>query len=605
MKKVISLLLCMVMVMTFAISASAIAAVDIRGLSADKANLALNVGETYTLVIKFSPANTTQKLLSLSTSNTNVATIDASGKITAVGAGKAVITVASKSKSNITAKVNVTVARKKPVTLRVEVYDRGNAGGTPADNNYWTKWIQANYGDKNNVTFKFETSPRFDNNAKLQMWMAAGTAPDICYTNELAPVQGFIDLGGLAALDSALDKHGAQLKEFLGPDLLKKGIDVKTGKRFTLRAKKVIDANETTWIRKDWLDKLGLPMPSTTAEWYNAMKAFKEKNPDRMGKVVPFVINFDVGWRAANLLESFRSDKSDYARYVTNGRYIMLFDPGLKEGVRLMNKMYNEGLISREFPLDTGENGIWTSDMINGFGGCIIHNYDYPLRGPSPAILANLQAKRPDAELAPCDPFKDKDGKTTKRLADVAGIQMFVPKTSESKVDEAIKYLNWMTDPDVLFFLQYGEPGKNHEMENGLPKLIAAKGETIMNSANNIDYTMVVNGVIGKTKEDTIKRNSLAYSGSSQALYRDAWLLGIKDGYMPPETGINELPAAEGIYGNAIATRANEVYARTITCKPEEFEDVWKQQTQSMLKAGASQIIEQRKAMWLKYNPKK
>lgn len=603
MKKIVSVILCLAILLSMGISVMAISAVKITGIKVDKANLSLEAGGSKTLVITYTPANTTQKFLTFTTSNANVASIDKDGKIVATGAGKAVITVTSVSNSSISVKVNVTVTKSKPVTLRVEVYDRGNAGGSAADNNYWTKWIQKNYGDNNNVTVKFETSPRFDNNAKLQMWMASGTAPDLCYSNELAPVGNFQDNGGLAPLDEALDKYGAQLKEFLGPDILAKGISVKDGKRYVLRAKRAIDASETSWIRKDWLDKLGLPMPATTTEWYNDMKAFKEKNPDRVGQVVPFVMNYDVGWRAYNMLESFKTDKSNESRFVYNGRYVQVFAPGVKEGVRLLNKMYNEDLISKEFPLDQGENGIWTSDMINGYGGFIIHNYDYPLRGPSPAILSNLKAKKPDAQLVPCDPFKDKDGKTTKRISDIAGIQMFVPRTSANKVNDVIKYLNWMCDSDVLFFLQYGEEGKNHTLENGIPKLVAATGETIMNSANNIDYTMIVNGVVGKTKEDTMKRNSLSYSGDFQKLYIDAWKLGISDGYVPPESAINEQPAADSKYGNAIADKTNAFYARTITCKPADFEQTWQEQTRSLLRSGANEMIADRKALWYKYHP--
>jgi putative aldouronate transport system substrate-binding protein len=604
MKKVLSLILCVCILLSLALSVSGIASVEIKGLSVAKTSIQLDVGASSQLAVTFTPANTTQKLLSFSTSNANVAAIDAKGKILAVAAGKAVITVASQSKSSIKTTIDVTVNKKKPVVLRVEVYDRGNAGGTPPDNNYWTKWIQANYGDKNNVTVKFETSPRFDNNAKLQMWMAAGTAPDLCYTNEIDPVNNFKNNGGLADLNPALNQYGAQLKEFLGDYLLTKGIDSKTGIRFNLRAKKVIDANESSWIRKDWLDKLGLPLPKTTAEWYNDMKAFKAQNPDKMGKVVPFAITNDVGWLAANLLEAYKTDKTDLTRYITNGRYLMIFAPGVKEGIKFMNKMYNEELISKEFPLDTQGN-IWTADFVSGYAGFMTHNYDYPLRAPSPGILVNLQAKRPDALLVPCDPFTDKDGLTTKKLSDVAGIQMFVPKASESKAGEVVKYLNWMTDPDVLFFLQYGEKDKNHTLNNGIPQLIAAKGETIMNSPNNIDYTMIVNGVMGKTKDDTILRNSLAYSGATQQLYVDGWKLGIVNGYVSPEATMNDSTDADGKYGSAMQVKANEVYARTITCKPEEFESVWNSQTQAMLKAGASQIMAERKALWKKTHPGK
>lgn len=598
MKKVVSLLLCFVMMMSIIVTAFGIAVVEIKGIKLDKASLTLEAGASYKLMVILSPANTTQKLLSFSTSNVNVASIDKDGNIIAVDAGKAVITVASTSKSDIAAKMTVTVTKKKPVTLRIEVYDRGNAGGTTPNNNYWTNWIQTNYGDKNNVTLKFETSPRFDNNAKLQMWMAAGTAPDLCYTNETDPVYNFFTNGGLTDLNPALDQYGTKLKEYLGPVLLKKGVDSKTGTRYLLRAKLAVIAQESTWIRKDWLDKLGLPLPTTTTEWYNAMKAFKTENPDSVGKIVPFALTNDVGWTAQPLIESFKTDTTDLTRFMTNNRYMQIFAPGVKDALKFMNKMYNEGLISKEFALDT-QSSIYNADIISGYAGCMIGNYDYPLRAPSPGLINNLQAKKPDAQLVPCDPFTDvKTGLHTKKLGDPAGIQMFVPKTSEKKVGEVIKYLNWMSDPDVLFFLQFGEEGKNHKLVNGMPQSIAAKGDTIQNSSLNIDYTVIVNGLIGKDMEDTINRNSVLYSGVQQQLYIQTFKMAINDGYVPPEQTLNESTAADGKYGSSMTTKANEVYARTITCKPEEFENIWTQQTTAMLKAGGSDILAERKALW-------
>ena len=605
MKKVLSLVLCVCILLSLSLSVSAIASVEIKGLSVAKTSVQLDVGASSQLAVTFTPANTTQKLLSYSTSNANVATIDAKGKILAIAAGKAVITVASQSKPAIKATVNVTVNKKKPVVLRVEVYDRGNAGGTPPDNNYWTKWIQANYGDKNNVTLKFETSPRFDSDAKLQMWMAAGTAPDLCYTYSVDVVNNYFKNGGLTDLNSALDKYGAELKAFLGDYLLTKGVDVKSGARYAMVAKRAVAANEGTWIRQDWLDKLGLPVPKTTDEWYNTMKAFKDKNPDNMGKIIPFGLTPDVGWVAANVLEAYKTDKTDMTRFITSGRYLQIFTPGVKDGLKLLNKMYNEGLLSKEFPLDNLNGNILQADIISGYVGCFTNNYDWALRVPTPGLLTNLQAKKPDAKLVPIDPFTDKDGVTTKKLIDIAGINMFVPKTSSNKADEAIKYLNWMVDPDVLSFLQYGEEGKNHKVVNGVKQIIPATGETIINSPSNGDYTMPVNGVIGKDLDSTIKLNSMVYSGDAQKLYVAAFQASIVNGYIPPEARINETAAAEAKYGSAMVTKANELYAKVITCKPSDFESVWTTQTQSMLRAGASEMMADRKALWLKYFPKK
>ena len=38
------------------------------------------------------------------------------------------------------------------VTLRVPVYDRGAEGVPDVSNNYWTGWIQENFGDKISTT---------------------------------------------------------------------------------------------------------------------------------------------------------------------------------------------------------------------------------------------------------------------------------------------------------------------------------------------------------------------------------------------------------------------------------------------------------------------
>ena len=41
------------------------------------------------------------------------------------------------------------------VTLRVPVYDRGVEGVPDVTNNYWTQWIQENFGDKYNITVEY------------------------------------------------------------------------------------------------------------------------------------------------------------------------------------------------------------------------------------------------------------------------------------------------------------------------------------------------------------------------------------------------------------------------------------------------------------------
>ena len=67
--------------------------VSVAGVSLDKTTLELTEGESQTLKATVAPENATDKSVTWSSSATNIATVDANGKVTAVAAGTATITV--------------------------------------------------------------------------------------------------------------------------------------------------------------------------------------------------------------------------------------------------------------------------------------------------------------------------------------------------------------------------------------------------------------------------------------------------------------------------------------------------------------------------------
>ena len=82
----------------------------------DKTSLTLDVGESDTLTATITPSNATDKSVTWESSDTNIATVDANGKVTAVAPGTATITVTTVDQSK-TATCEVTVtAATVPVT---------------------------------------------------------------------------------------------------------------------------------------------------------------------------------------------------------------------------------------------------------------------------------------------------------------------------------------------------------------------------------------------------------------------------------------------------------------------------------------------------------
>ena len=65
------------------------------------------------------------------------------------------------------------------VKITVPVYDRSKEGFPAVDDNYWTKWVQENFGDKYNIDVQYVAIPRGDVMTKYSLLIAADDTPTI------------------------------------------------------------------------------------------------------------------------------------------------------------------------------------------------------------------------------------------------------------------------------------------------------------------------------------------------------------------------------------------------------------------------------------------
>jgi len=93
-------------------------AVSVTGVSLNKTSLSLKVNESATLTTTIKPSNATNKNVTWSSSNPDIVSVSASGKVTAKSAGTATITVTTKDGSyKATCKVTVTSVKVTGVSL--------------------------------------------------------------------------------------------------------------------------------------------------------------------------------------------------------------------------------------------------------------------------------------------------------------------------------------------------------------------------------------------------------------------------------------------------------------------------------------------------------
>ncbi|KNY25196.1 extracellular solute-binding protein [Pseudobacteroides cellulosolvens] len=494
------------------------------------------------------------------------------------------------AKVNDSTEQDVSKKNKGPqVELKVAVFDRGTKGYV-ADNNFQTKWIQEKFGDPNNIKVTFVPIPRAQEVDKLKVLMASNQAPDICFTYTDSVVVDFAKNGGLTDLTELIDKNAPNLKKFLGEDLLSYGRWDNI--QYAVPAKRVMVAAESTFIRKDWLDKVGLPVPKTTDEFYNAMKAFKEKDPGKLGgKVIPYTFAVDPNnlmWGVSPLLDSFKEKISEEDTYSLPNWLV----PGFKEGMRFLNKMYNEGLLDPKFATDDGKHN--DDNISKGLAGAFIHTFDLTYRAGS--FSDKIKTVAPEGQYIPIDPFVNKEGKHLKFKFNPNGLFIIVPKTSQ-RAAEAIKYLEWMADPEVLFYLQNGEKGVHYlDEKNGIPVNIIPNDKLADdNKANFIDLSIIVNGKEFGSEDKNVEAASYGFPGYEE-LYKQAYSAAMNDASFMPH--LDRAIESKAKYSKVLGEKEVETFIKTITCKPAEFDKTYDTLIQEYLKAGGQQVIDETRAAY-------
>ncbi|MDR2808531.1 MAG: extracellular solute-binding protein [Spirochaetaceae bacterium] len=489
-------------------------------------------------------------------------------------------------------------AGAKPVEITVEVFDRGTDGGkTDPANNEWTKWIQEKVLKDENIIVKFKKVPRWEEVEALNAMVAAGDLPDVClsYSSEL--IANYRDLGGLFDMAPHVDTTLKDLKAFLGPDtalpgrdLIRRNENPQTKQIFSIPARRTNVAMRNMFIRKDWLDKLGMPLPTTTEEFYAALKAFKEQDPGNVGRdrVVPFIMTNNAFWGLQTIAYAFidpNISRKERWTHIVVDRYLLV--PGYKEGIRFANRMFNEGLIDPDFPLHK-EDDVYNA-IKSGVVGAYSDNWDMIYR-ESQAILSDLQKNVPDAEMVPVDCLTGAASYSHKSAYDPAGVNFFVPVTSKNP-EAALRYVNWLARFENYNFLQIGPEGVTHEVVDGVPKIKTVTGPWIQNSPQNIDYTYHINGLDLNDEAKNARALASGYPWPAEII-ENSYNIAMNNA--APDPVVPVPLSAAGPVMQTLTDRSNVILTQAVTSSPANFEQVWERGIQEWLSSGAQAVVDER-----------
>ncbi|WP_127585193.1 extracellular solute-binding protein [Paenibacillus koleovorans] len=322
------------------------------------------------------------------------------------------------------------------------------------------------------VPVKYITAPPNQGKETLNVMLASGDLPDMIDYNFLSfpggPEKAIKD-GYILRLNDVIDKYAPNLKKYLKdhPEIDKMS-KTDNGSYYAfpfIRGDESLMVFQGPIIRKDWLDELGLQVPTTIDEWYTVLKAFKEKK----GATAPLSL---VGLPRP-LNESgagaFVGAYGVTRDFYLDGSTIKFgpMQPGFKDHLANMRKWYSEGLLDKN--LATADVKVLDANFVSGATGATVGNAGGGIGRWQPLV----EAKDPKAVLVPAPYPVLKKGDTPKfgQRDDPFTPGGMVAITAKSKnVELAAKMLDYGYSTEGGMFFNFGTEGVSYKLENGYPK---------------------------------------------------------------------------------------------------------------------------------------
>jgi putative aldouronate transport system substrate-binding protein len=232
-------------------------------------------------------------------------------------------------------------AKDKPAkqeTLRIMSAVVG--GKTPDEMKQFEKEIERLTGIK--VTIE---KPDADYDKKLLAAISAGEKYDLIYLTK-NNMDILVDQGVLTPLNDKIKASKILSDPAVIPPEEWAQITYKDGKIYSVFNKK--EGGTLPIVRQDWMDKLGLQQPKTLDDFYNVLKAFKERDPDGNGKADTY------GLSTAGLydIQGFMSAAGVKYKYVIDKdgkRSIPYASDAAVPVYEWFAKLYREGILDPNF----------------------------------------------------------------------------------------------------------------------------------------------------------------------------------------------------------------------------------------------------------------
>lgn len=224
-------------------------------------------------------------------------------------------------------------------------------------------------------------------------------------------------------------------------------------------------------LRKDWLDNLGLEVPTTLDELYEIARAFTEDDPDGNGKhdTIGFADRSELRYSSFKTLSSYFGTPNGW-KVDEDGKFTPEFDtPEYLETLKYSRKLYENGYLAQDFAVTAKKDQ--QQQIAQGKAGIYTGMVDI---GSLRNLAEGLQS---ELELVPVNKISNGDGvyRIWSEGSGVGGLLAF-PKSevkTEAHLKRLLQFVDNLIDEEVYMLMTGGIEGVHYEFdENGAYKVI-------------------------------------------------------------------------------------------------------------------------------------
>ncbi|MFD0868452.1 extracellular solute-binding protein [Paenibacillus residui] len=340
-----------------------------------------------------------------------------------------------------------------PVELTLNTLSYGTQ--FPDDNNPVVKEFEK----RTNTKLKIDWVPVTTSEDKFKVLYASGNLPDVTFVEDLndSQIRGLIKQGVFWDLTPYIKDY----PNLMNPNLAEMWEIAKIeGKNYSIpRYYPTHGGGVFPMLRKDWLDKLGMEVPETLDEFYEALKAFKEKDPD--GNGVDDTIGYSAGLAYMGFIYNVFNDTQGAWKLRDGKLYPIITEDASRDALLWLKKAYEDGLFPPDFAIlkFSQINDILHSGKAGG-GGYAMNN--------SLTRTQEIRKIDPEANLIPLAYLKGPEGNEyVPSGAPFYGHFLVPKKVPEEKLKAILGFMDFGYSQEGSDLATYGIPDVHYKMENG------------------------------------------------------------------------------------------------------------------------------------------